>query len=374
MRRAGQVPTGVDRVVIAYLNAVLDGNIPAFGLIRSRLGYILLDGKGMAALSPLLSCSGQSTTGRIVQRRAWRAARRFGIGRVPPPLLGWMLRRHVPQYATYLNVSHANLTKRVLDALKSAIQARIAIMIHDVIPLEFPQFQRIGSVEHFAAMIERVNAHADLVIYNSEDTQQRAEKFLRDVPSYIVAHIGTDLVAPAPDELPTDLPTSNRYFVCVGTIEPRKNHAFLLDLWEEIGPVGTDLVIAGNRGWNNEAVFARLDALKPEGRVRETPGLSDGALAALIEKSAGVLFPSYAEGYGLPATEAAARGVPLIVNDLPVFREILGDIPIYASVCDRYLWLNKIKELAGAERVSHDRKQFEPPTWAAHFKIVLSLI
>lgn len=373
MRRIGQVPTGVDRVAIAYFKTLLDSPVPVFGLIRSRLGYILLDRRGMTAILPFLSGTSSVLAYKALQKKAWRVARRFAVGRVPPPLLGSMLRRHLPSHAAYLNVSHANLTERVLGALNSAIQAHITVMIHDVIPMEFPEFQREGSVAPFAAMMRRVNRYADLVIFNSQDTQSRARAFLRDVPHCVVAHLGTDLVAPVPEELPAGLPPRSPYFVCVGTIEPRKNHAFLLDLWEDILMEQPVLVVAGNRGWNNETVFARLDAMKPDGCVCEVRGLSDGALAALIDQSAGVLFPSHAEGFGMPATEAAARGVPLIVNDLPVFREILGDIPIYACVSDRYLWLNKIKELAEAERVSRNQKRFEPPTWAAHFKIVLSL-
>ncbi|MEL6617406.1 MAG: glycosyltransferase, partial [Pseudomonadota bacterium] len=130
---------------------------------------------------------------------------------------------------------------------------------------------------------------------------------------------------------------------------------------------------AGSRGWKNEDVFARLDRLPPDAPVQEVSGLSDGALAALVQRSAGVLFPTHAEGFGLPATEAAAAGVPLIVNELAVFREILGKIPIYASVSDRYLWKNKIKELAEAEPDTRRPQHHQLPTWDAHFKTVLRL-
>ena len=92
-----------------------------------------------------------------------------------------------------------------------------------------------------------------------------------------------------------------------------------------------------------------------------------------MEQSAGVLFPTHAEGFGMPAAEAVARGVPVIVNDLPVIREILGDIPIYASVSDRYLWLNRIKELADVWPNAPKQSPLAPPTWDTHFKTVLRL-
>ena len=140
-----------------------------------------------------------------------------------------------------------------------------------------------------------------------------------------------------------------------------------------MGPDAPTLIIAGSRGWKNEDVFARLDALPTNGPVREVSGLSDGALAALIEGAAGVLLPSFAEGFGLPAVEAAARGVPVVVNTLDVYAEFLGDIPIYASVSDRYLWIKTINTLAEAEQRTQQEHLIELPNWDAHFKTVLRL-
>ncbi|MFL4469313.1 glycosyltransferase family 4 protein [Tateyamaria armeniaca] len=370
MRRSGKVLTGVDRVELAYLTALLQDAVPVFGLIRSKIGYILLDQAGLAELRPYFSAPNASADTH--HRDTWRCARRCSIGRVPPVLLKPMLGRKMPAGFAYLNVGHSNLTERVLRTMR-ALDARITVLIHDVIPLDFPEFQRAGTVQPFAQMIARVGAYADLMIYNSQDTKMRTEAHLPVPPQAIVSHLGTDVAAPAPDDIPAGLPIKAPFFVSIGTIEPRKNHAFLLDIWAEMGPDAPGLILAGGRGWNNEAVFARLDALQSDGPVREVAGLSDGALAALVERSAGVLFPTHAEGFGLPATEAAARGVPVIVNDLPVMREILGDIPIYASVSDRYLWINKIKELASRGPDASKQQPFVPPKWDAHFKTVLRL-
>lgn len=372
MRRVGKVLTGVDRVEWAYMRALLADDVPMFGLIRAQLGYILLDRAGIVELSPALSGPVMNMSPDAQRRRTWRRARQVSIGRVPPPLLGRMLRGGLPTGVAYLNVGHSNLTDRVLGTLR-AINAQITVLIHDVIPLDFPDFQRDGSVPPFADMIARVGARADLIIYNSHDTQQKTEARWDAPPTGIVAHLGTNSVDAAPDELSEALPPKPPYFVCIGTIEPRKNHGFLLDLWEQMGPNAPNLIIAGSRGWKNEDVFARLDALSGDGPIREAAGLSDGALAALIEGASGVLFPSHAEGFGLPATEAAMRGVPVVVNDLNVFREVLGDIPIYASVSDRYLWEKSIKDLAAAQPDTSRRQQFQPPTWDAHFKTVLRL-
>lgn len=368
IRRAGKVLTGVDQVEAAYLRALLHDDVPLFGLIRSRLGYILLDRAGLDALCPVLT----GNPADVRQGQILRLARRHAIARVPPILLTRMLRRALPRRVAYVNVGHSNLTQRVLGALR-AVDAHIAVMIHDVIPLEFPDYQRDGTVPAFAAMIARVGAAADLVIYNSNDTKRKAEAQWRAPPVSIVSHLGTKTTSPAPDEIPKGTLMRPPFFICIGTIEPRKNHAFLLDVWAEMGPDAPGLIIAGGRGWKNEAVFARLDALSPDGPVREVAGLSDGALAALMDQCAGVLFATHAEGFGMPAAEAVARGVPVIANDLPVLREILGDIPIYANVSDRYLWIEAIKELADGWPNAPKQTPFTPATWDAHFKTVLRL-
>ena len=365
MRRVGRVLTGVDRVELAYLLALQDQTEPVFGLIRSRYGYILLDPRGVAAMTPILSGSDSTD--------AWRRARQVAMARCVPFGLPRMLARHLLPGTAYLNTGHSNLTDRVLRAMKAG-GIPVAALVHDVIPLEFPQYQRDGTVEAFRGMIDRLAAMADLLIYNSQDTKQRAEAQMPGTPPpAIVAHLGTNIAAPEPQELPPDLPLTAPYFLTIGTIEPRKNPAFLLDLWDKMGPDAPTLLIAGSRGWRSEGVFARLDALPTNGPVREVSGLSDGALAALIEGAAGVLLPSFAEGFGLPAVEAAARGVPVVVNTLDVYAEFLGDIPIYASVSDRYLWIKTINTLAEAEQRTQQEHLIELPNWDAHFKTVLRL-
>ena len=73
------------------------------------------------------------------------------------------------------------------------------------------------------------------------------------------------------------------------------------------------LILAGSRGWANAEVFRRLDSLPFVGQtVLECPGLTDGAIAALMAGATALLFPSHAEGFGLPPVEAAAAGLPVI--------------------------------------------------------------
>jgi glycosyltransferase involved in cell wall biosynthesis len=382
VRRAGRVLTGVDRVEMAYLRRLVADDVPAFGLVRTSLGYVLFDRAGMGALAQRLdgvvSWSTPDLRSRLargqtaVQRAAQTDVRKLAIARTLPRGLATMLRRHLPQGTTYLNTGHSNLTDRVLQAAQG-LGGRIGVFVHDVIPLEYPQYQRPETVEPFRAKMRRVQACADVIICNSADTLDRAGRLMAQwgpVPEGIVAHLGTDPSVPQPDLLPDDLPPAGPYFVSVGTIEPRKNHALLLDVWDAMGAEAPTLVICGARGWNNAAVFARLDS-RTDTRVIERAGLSDGAVAALLAGSCGLLFPSFAEGYGLPPVEAAALGVPVVANDLPVIREILGNIPVYVPADDRYLWEKTIKDMAEAGSQGREKSQFQAPGWSQHFNTVL---
>ncbi|MFG6581783.1 glycosyltransferase family 4 protein [Sulfitobacter sp. 1A12779] len=381
LRRVGRGATGVDRVELAYLSHLLTEDAPLFGVARTALGYVLLDRDGMRGFqdrvasrvpwgrADLLSRLPRGRT--VALSRAESDLRRLAVARCVPAGLPATLSRHLPPGFAYLNVGHSNLTDRVLGAVKQA-RGRSAVLIHDVIPLEYPAYQRPGSVAPFRARIDRVSAQADLVIYNSQDTRQRSEAQMRGrIPLAVVAHLGVDLPAPDAGELPVGLPPERPYFVVVGTIEPRKNHGFLLDLWQKMGPDAPLLLICGARGWNNSAVFDRLDRLPKNGPVQELANLDDKGLAALVQGAAGMLFPSHAEGFGLPPAEALSLGTRVLCNDLPVLHEVLGDKAVYAPLSEPYSWIRTIEEWAASVPDPRPATTFIAPTWAEHFKTVL---
>ncbi|MFQ6546970.1 glycosyltransferase [Aestuariibius sp. 2305UL40-4] len=298
--------------------------------------------------------------------------RQVAFRRAPRMGLGWMVRRWLPAGTRYFNVGHSNLTRQVLGAFP---KDRVTVLIHDTIPLDLPDLQRPGIPERFRRKFDAVTDKAGNILCISHDTRQAVIRHAAQVDianGLLVAPNGVDLAEPDEDEIPTELDTGRPFFVVLGTIEPRKNHALLLDIWEDLGADAPALVICGHRGWLNEDVFARLDHAAFMGRtVFECPGLSDGAVAALLEKSRGLLFPSLAEGFGLPAFEAAARGVPVLCSPLPAVKEHLGSLPIYADIADKSRWQTAIVELAS--RTGDDRpRPVETPDWSAHFKIALT--
>lgn len=396
--RQGRGPlTGIDKVEIAYLRRLIDEPEPLFLLVRTALGYILLDNSGAVDVlqkierkmpwGPIDLIGRIRRNGTVERRRAEADLRRGALARCRKGRLKAMVRSRLPRGTAYLNVGHSNLTDEVLGGWHTAVGGQVSVMVHDTIPLDYPQFQRPGTPEAFRNKLRRVAEHADLVIYNSNVTRADAERWFSgwgNQPKGTVAHLGVEVPGPALTELPPAIDRARTYFVSLGTIEPRKNHAFLLDIWESLAKELADdampvLVIAGSRGWANETLLQRLDRSPLKGRsILEISDLDDQAVAALIAGSAGLLFPSLAEGFGLPPIEAAALGVPVVCNELPVFREVLGNIPVYADSGNVYLWRQIITELAEKRQAGHARNgaNFPAtgiPTWTGHFNLVLKV-
>jgi glycosyltransferase involved in cell wall biosynthesis len=388
--RVGRGPlTGIDRVEREYLTALLIHETPLFGLVRIAPGFALLDQSGMSAIADRLN--GNSEWGPHdalshlrrkspdQQRRAKADIRRLSIARGRRKTFGKTLIRRLAAGTEYLNVGHSNLTPDTFAAVQTIPKARITVMIHDTIPLDFPQFQRAGTPRKFEDKLRLTGQHADTIISITNSAANDIQRHLTKwgaVQDILVAPLGVNICQPELGALPDYLDLATPYFVVLGTIEPRKNHSLLLNIWENMAKTDapSNLFIVGQRGWNNRHVFDRLDA--HPAHVTELNNLSDAAVSALLTNACALLFPSHAEGFGLPAAEAMALGTPVICNNLPVFHEVMGNYPVYADTTDMYSWEQAIKKrVAGHNNPRKlgrkSKAEGFPFSWGNHFNIVL---
>ena len=372
-------PTGVDRVEAAWLGH-LTSRPQHHLLCRTRLGQLILpaDAAGIILKAVGMAPDGRSeavATGpvrNLTLPRGWHRPRieaalfraaRARADRQGKGLAAALRRAGVCDESVYLNTGHANLTAGLL----SGIPLRRAVLIHDAIPLDYPQWARQGQDRIFQTRLQAAFDHAGLVLTVSRASADRLQfwcsrlKPLR-APPIVAAPVGTSLAQPDPGR---PLPPGS-FFLTIGTIEPRKNHALLLDAWAKL-PDPPTLIIAGRRGWRNDEVFARLDAMDAGAMIREFADLSDAAIAALMAGARALLFPSHAEGFGLPLTEAAARGVPILAQELPSTREILGGYPRYLPD-DPAIWAAEIAAMAKAPLIRQTPASV--PTWGGHFRMV----
>jgi glycosyltransferase involved in cell wall biosynthesis len=170
------------------------------------------------------------------------------------------------------------------------------------------------------------------------------------------------------------------YFVMLGTIEGRKNHLLILNLWAEmarrLGRACPQLVVIGQRGWESEQACDMLDRSEAiRGHVIELSRCNDAQLAAYMSNARALLFPSFVEGYGLPLVEALAAGTPVIASNLSVFRELAGEIPDYLSPVDGLGWSQAIEAYASDDSPARAAQLarmvgWGPPRWQDHFTLV----
>jgi glycosyltransferase involved in cell wall biosynthesis len=125
-----------------------------------------------------------------------------------------------------------------------------------------------------------------------------------------------------------------RYMLFVGSVEPRKNLAGLLEAFSSL-PEKTQrdypLVLAGATGWKNEDI-GRTIARNPN--VRAIGYVSRDLLPAVYESSSVFVFPSHYEGFGMPVLEAMAAGIPVITSNVSGLPEVLGDAGILVDPDD----------------------------------------
>ena len=139
-------------------------------------------------------------------------------------------------------------------------------------------------------------------------------------------------------------------------------------------------MIIGQLGWESENVVNMLERCEQlKDYVIELPSCTDAELATYLHHAQALLFPSFAEGYGMPLVEAFAFGVPVIASDLPVFKEVAGEIPEYVDPLDGKRWGDLVREYAKSNSQPRARQLsrlggFKFATWANHFAKVDALL
>ncbi|MEM6538320.1 MAG: glycosyltransferase family 1 protein [Pseudomonadota bacterium] len=368
------IATGIDRVERAYL----DENIRrgGWGIIRTPRGFLLFEPDRLARLPEYLERTDLDGADQASTIRAIASSRSSNLS---IRKIMWRM----PNGLAYLNVGHTNLNPQTMRAMMEMPDHSKVVMIHDTIPIDHPDFQTEASRAKFVERLTTVINFANHIVVPSDEVRENVEWRMvgtgHRVP-VVVSPLGVDLGPTPLDYERGDKP----FFVVVGTIEPRKNHKLLLDIWDRMNRKMDEqripeLRIIGARGWGNKEVFDILDNSPMMGRtVFELGPLPDKEMKRHVAGATALLFPSLAEGFGLPPFEAATFGVPSVCAPLRPTEIHLGDMAIYADTDDMYQWFQAIRELASEEVAEQNRRStalrsFQLPTWEKHFDRVFSL-
>ncbi len=364
-RWAGRLPTGIDRVCLAYL-------------ARYRAeAQAVVHGRGVRRIL------GKSASDRLFDVLAASEPRfRQEFVRLLPKLLSPSSTSWSGKGRLYLNVGHTGLEEQGLVDWIRAADVLPIFLVHDLIPITHPEYCRAGEALRHTERIRNMLATAAGVVANSRATLESLAEFAAreqlPMPEAVAALLGVE-VWRGEDEEPAAEP-ERPTFVMLGTIEARKNHLLLLQVWtrlaRQLGPRTPRLLIIGQRGWECEQVVDLLERCQPlQGHVFEVGRCSDADLHQHLRTARALLFPSLVEGFGLPLIEALGLGTPVIASDLPVFREISPGIPTYLDPLDGPAWERTILAYADGGSTARGEQllrlaNYQPPSWNDHFAVV----
>lgn len=355
----GRLPTGVDRVGLEYIRHYGSN---ADALVRFGGRWIFISKADAQNLFLALLDS----PANFAAKARWIVGKAYGLN-WQAPTAGRIL----------LNTGHSGLDAPSYSAIMNKFGLRGLYFLHDLIPITHPEYCRPGDAEKHRRRLMTMAYTGMALVANSRDTAKQAMQFfdreeLPTPPCFAASLAKANHATPEHKR-----PTTHRYFVMLGTIEPRKNHLLILNLWRElVGDMGSNaphLIIIGQRGWECEQVVDMLErcaTIQPF--VTELSNCSDEELATWLAHAQALLFPAFVEGYGLPLIEALNFGCPVIASELSVYREIAFDVPDYLHPLDGVAWRQSIIDYAFENSPRRQAQcarmlSFNLPTWEQHF-------
>jgi glycosyltransferase involved in cell wall biosynthesis len=218
------------------------------------------------------------------------------------------------------------------------------ITVHDLSVLRFPDTHPVARRREFERKFESSLRRAAHVLTDTETVRREVIADLGVPEDKVTAiHLGVDpqFRPRSGEELRPQLAqlglVPGGYALCVSTLEPRKKIAELLRAWDQLPRrlrESTPLVLAGGKGWLNEALHEQIRGGVEAGWLIHLGFVPEPLLPALFAGSSLFLYPSIYEGFGLPPVEAMASGVPVIVADSSCLPEVCGDAAAYVEPDD----------------------------------------
>ena len=216
-------------------------------------------------------------------------------------------------------------------------------VIHDILPLRMPQYFESATGKQFDAYVREIVDNYDGILtvsqFVSEDVMQYChENHIKGNHKVKIGffHNGHDFVKSNKElldfELQTFFNTSQKVYLMVGTIEPRKGHEIIFNAFKKMWQEGFNgkLCIIGHSGWNMEGFIKKMREDTEFGnRLQYFDHASDADVSYAYQHAACLIQASAGEGFGLPLIEASDYQIPVLCSDIPVFHEVGQDAVNY---------------------------------------------
>lgn len=235
-------------------------------------------------------------------------------------------------------------------------QGKVIVTCHDLIALLFGKDIPFVSRLFFGQWMPYSYKGADRIIAVSESTKKDLIKLLKIpeekikvIPEAAGEHFKPVKEKKLIEKVRRKYGLGKNYILHVGTLNPRKNLEFLIDVFAEIVKKNPNLnlVITGKKGWYYEGMFRLVRHFTLEGRVKFTGYVDDSDAPTLYSGALLFAFPSLYEGFGLPPLEAMSCGVPVISSNTSSMPEIIGEAGILINPKDKKGWVRAILNVLG---------------------------
>lgn len=215
---------------------------------------------------------------------------------------------------------------------------KTVLTVHDIVHVLFPRTMSLPNLIVERLLMRRSIRRADYVIADSISTASGIQEHYQVEPTKIgVVYPGSptfskQIHSPVSDDgiLP------RKYFLFVGTLEPRKNLRAILSAFALLGTEREDvnLVVVGNIGWKTKDVMSLLKAHRYRSRIHFTGYVDAARLSFIYRNALCLLYPSLYEGFGFPILEAMTYGVPVITSNVSSMPEVAGDAALLVDPND----------------------------------------
>jgi glycosyltransferase involved in cell wall biosynthesis len=246
------------------------------------------------------------------------------------------------------------------------------VTIHDMSFVRHPEFAETKNLHYLKTVIHDTACRADAIITVSRFSKKEIEETLGVAPERVFAiplGISPGFTRPPAARIAAlrrELKLDRPYLLTVGTLEPRKNIPFMIDVFEKLDQFDGDLVLAGMPGWQVDPILARIRNSPRRDRIRHLDFIPDGQLSALYAGAELFLITSFYEGFGFPPLEAMACGTPVVSSGGGSLSEMLGTSAVTLPGFEAESWAETIHSLL-ADRPRRDRLGAQGPAHAATY-------
>lgn len=246
-----------------------------------------------------------------------------------------------------LDTTWMNTNYKQLAHLKKK-KVKIVAVVYDMIPITHSQFCTLDLTLSLKHWYKNAFQYIDLYIAISKSVKEETYNYIKNnfdknipISKFDYFHLGANFDIKycknkVAESFKNNFNKENTY-ITVSTIEPRKNHSYILDVFDLLWEDNKDVkyIIIGRVGWDTAALIKRIKSHKHYNKkLLFLENVSDHELVYAYENSKAMIFASHIEGFGLPIVESLFYKLPVLASDIPIHREIGEEKVIYFGLSD----------------------------------------